>query len=72
MNARELEDRVFELIEREATDPIGVLRTVASVPGGWGYFQRMKDAVELARHLPVQSPPPHLDARILDASSRVR
>jgi hypothetical protein len=32
----------------------------------------MKDAVELARHLPVQSPPPHLDARILDASSRVR
>ena len=58
--------------ELEATDPVGVLRTVASVRGGWWYFQRMKDAVELTKHLPVERAPGQLDARILAASCRAR
>ena len=64
MNPRELEDQIFDLIELEATDPVGVLRTVASVRGGWWYFQRMKDAVELAKLLPLEEPPTGLDLAV--------
>lgn len=72
MNRRDLEERIFDLIDDEARHPAEVLRAAASVPGGWWYFQRMKDALELANRLPVEEPPAHLDAGILAASARMR
>lgn len=69
MTRRELEDRVFDLMDLEASDPVGVLQAAASVRGGWWYFQRMKDAVALAKLLPMEEPPAGLDLAVLALSS---
>lgn len=68
MNLAELKDRVFELIDRETVDPEGVHALLSAVPGGREYFEGIKTALELAKLLPMEGPPPDLDAVILAES----
>lgn len=65
MNLAELEEQVFELIEREVVDPEGVDEILAALPAGREYFERIKAAMNLAELLPMEEPPAGLDAKIL-------
>ena len=65
MNAEEFEAQVFELIEREASDPNGIHELLAALPECREDFEQIKDALALAEQLPRVEPPAHLDARIL-------
>mgnify|MGYP001822608556 FL=1 len=60
-----LKAQVFELIERELVDPDGVDAALAAVPGGRGYFERIKDGLRLAALLPREEPPAALNQKIL-------
>jgi len=65
MNCEECKERVFELIEREAVDPEGVRAILADCPDCRAEFDAMKAALVLAEQLPVEEPPPDIDAAIL-------
>jgi len=65
MNAQELNDQVFDLIEREAFDPEGVQEILAALPECRAYFERIKAALALVDQLPVEEPPADMDAMIL-------
>ncbi len=65
MTLEELQDQVFELIDRELIDPEGVNAVLAGVSGGREYFERIKAAMALADLLPMEEPPAGLDVKIL-------
>jgi len=65
MNCEDCKERVFELIEREAVDPEGVRAILADCPDCRAEFDAMKAALVLAEQLPVEEPPPDIDAAIL-------
>jgi len=69
MNCNECKDRVFELIEREASDPEGVREILAACPDCRQLFEEMKAALGSAQQLPLEEPPAAVDAAILRAAA---
>lgn len=65
MNCDQCKEEIFELIEREATDPEGVREILSNCPDCRAEFQEMKATLALARELPIEQPSAHLDAAIL-------
>lgn len=70
MNCEECKEQVFELIERDAVDPEGVRAILAACPDCRAEFDAMKAALALVDQLPVDEPPPEIDAAILGLAER--
>lgn len=68
VNCSECKEQVLELIEREAVDPDGVRETLAECPDCRAEFDAVKASLALAQQLPIEEPPPPLDALILQAA----
>ena len=69
MNCDECQERVFELIEREAIDPEGVREILRRCPDCAALFEEMKAGLAAAAKLPIESPPASLDAAIIRAAA---
>jgi hypothetical protein len=69
MNCEECKAQVFELIEREATDPDAVNEVLARCPECRALFDQMKAAVQTASELPLETPPDALDEQVLRAAA---
>jgi hypothetical protein len=65
MTCEECEERVFELIEREATDPEGVHEVLSQCPDCRTLFDAMKAGLAEAQRLPREAPSSETDAAIL-------
>lgn len=65
MTCEECEERVFELIEREATDPDGVRQILSRCPDCRTLFDAMKAGLAEAQRLPREEPSAETDAAIL-------
>jgi hypothetical protein len=72
MSCEECKEQVFELIEREATDPDGVREILARCPDCRALFDEMKAALAVAAELPVEEPPAAIDSMILRAAAERR
>lgn len=72
MNCNDCQDRVFELIEREAVDPEGVREILASCPECRALFDALKEALAAAKRLPLEEPTPGIDAAIMRAAATGR
>ena len=68
MNCEECKEQVLELIERERIDPRGVRETLAKCPECKAEFDEIKAQLAVASQLPLEAPPEHLDALILQAA----
>jgi hypothetical protein len=68
VNCDECKEQVVELIEREAIDPEGVREILAKCPDCRKAFDEIKATLVVARHLPMEAPPDHLDISILRAA----
>ncbi|MGB5811160.1 MAG: hypothetical protein WBG86_11555, partial [Polyangiales bacterium] len=66
MNCEECQDRVFELIEREAVDAAEVQAILNRCPACREEFDRLKSSIALAGHLPREEPPAQVDAFIAE------
>lgn len=72
MNCDECKERVFELIEEEATDPRKVREVLEACPECRALFEQMKAGLDIAAELPIEEPPARLDAAILEAAAQRR
>lgn len=70
MSCEECKEQVFELIEREAIDPEGVQAILAECPDCREEFEALKASLALAGQLPIEEPPPAVDAAILQQAAR--
>lgn len=72
MNCDECKERVFELIEQEVTDPRMVREVLDACPECRALFEQTKAGLDVAAELPMEEPPPRVDATILRAAARRR
>ncbi len=69
MNCDECQDQVFELIEREASDPEGVRELLDRCPECQAAFVEMKRTLALVGQLPLEQPSSATDAAVLAAAA---
>ncbi len=72
MNCEQCKEEVFELIEREASDPTGVHEILERCPDCRALFDEMKAALIAVDQLPLEDPPARVDADILRAAVKRR
>jgi len=72
MNCEQCKEEVFELIEREAVDPVGVREILDRCPDCRALFNEMKAALVAVDQLPLEDPPAHVDAEVLRAAATRR
>ena len=72
MNCDECKEQVFELIEREAVDPVGVREILERCPDCAALFAEIKAGLETAADLPLEAPSAAVDAAILGAAAARR
>lgn len=69
MRCDECKEQVFELIEQEAIDPATVRALLDRCPECQVLFDETKAALRAAAMLPLEEPPPSIDAAILRAAA---
>jgi len=72
MNCEQCKEEVFELIEREPADPVGVREILDRCPDCRALFNEMKVALVAMDQLPLEDPPAHVDAEVLRAAATRR